>query len=528
MHIIICMSGSGLRFQESGYKEPKPLIKINNKMIIEYVIDQFDIENDFFTFICSREHIKNTNMKQILLKLVSKCNIYEIEPHKLGPVYAVKKIFNYIINDNKGIIVSYCDFGTIWNYNNFKEYVKKENLDGAICYYTGFHPSLLGTDNYATMLDNNNILIEIKEKNRYKENKFDEKISNGCYYFKNSLIMKKYFNKLIDNKITCKDEYYVSLVYNLLVEDNLKVGLFQIDKMIQLGTPYDVEQFIKWSKYFKNKSDNKSLSYIDNLNTTLILALAGKASRFKNFDLPKPFLNINGKPMFIEVVRQLPDTKNKIFITRKDHEDKYNTSGLVSKYFINAKTNIIDYITEGQACTVNTVFTESDKFFNLMNNPILISACDAGLVYNDKLYQNLLDDDNINIIVFASKGSQGTTVNKDAYAWLNIDEKDFIKEVYCKKFPFKDSPENHYSITGTMLFKKGKFFFDNHKKCVEKEIKVNNEYYVDTVLNECILNNLKVKMFCIDTYLNWGTPNDYNTYNYWFDYFTKNICNNIN
>jgi NDP-sugar pyrophosphorylase family protein len=514
MHIIIPLSGSGIRFKEANYKDPKPLIKINNKMIIEYVIEQFDIKNDFFTFICSREHIKNTNMKQILLKLVPNCNVYEIEPHKLGPVYAVTKIFNYIINDNKGIIISYCDFGTIWNYENFKEYVKKEDLDGCIAYYTGFHPHLLGTDNYATMLDNNNILIEIKEKNRYKENKFDEKISNGCYYFKNSLVMKKYFNELITNKITCKDEYYVSLVYNLLVKDNLKVGLFQIDKMIQLGTPYDLEDFLYWVNYFNKKNQ---IEYKDTLNTTLILPLAGKSSRFKNFDLPKPFLEINKRPMFIEAVKQLPDTGNKIFICREDHQKEYNVSDIVSRYFDNSIIKTINYITEGQSCTVATCF--NDNKTNLLNNPIFISACDCGLVYNSNKYQELLKDNSIDIIVFSSHNTKGTLLNPLAYAWLDIDNNNFIKKVYCKEYPFDNSPNNHYAITGSMFFRKGKYFYDNHKICIEKNIRVNGEFYVDTVLNECINNGLKVKMFCIDYYLNWGTPHDYNTYKYWSDYF---------
>ena len=55
MKIIIPMSGIGARFQKAGYVDPKPLIQINNKTIIEHVITLFPGENDFI-FICNEYH----------------------------------------------------------------------------------------------------------------------------------------------------------------------------------------------------------------------------------------------------------------------------------------------------------------------------------------------------------------------------------------------------------------------------------------------------------------------------------------
>ena len=40
MQIIIPMSGLGSRFQAAGYTEPKPLIKVDGKPIIEHVVKQ--------------------------------------------------------------------------------------------------------------------------------------------------------------------------------------------------------------------------------------------------------------------------------------------------------------------------------------------------------------------------------------------------------------------------------------------------------------------------------------------------------
>ena len=138
------------------------------------------------------------------------------------------------------MIVSYCDYGTVWDYGGFLEDIKTKNSDGAIACYKGFHPHMLGGDNYAFCKENDMVLERIKEKESFTENKMSEYASNGTYYFKNGKILKKYFKRLIDLDINLKGEYYVSLVYNLLVEDGLKVSIFEIEKMLQWGTPYDL------------------------------------------------------------------------------------------------------------------------------------------------------------------------------------------------------------------------------------------------------------------------------------------------
>ena len=53
-----------------------------------------------------------------------------------------------------------------------------------------------------------------------------------------------------------KGEYYVSLVYKLMVQDSLKVRIFEIEKMLQWGTPKDLEEYKQWSEYFRLKKNN--------------------------------------------------------------------------------------------------------------------------------------------------------------------------------------------------------------------------------------------------------------------------------
>ena len=520
-YIVIPMSGLGQRFVDAGYKDPKPLISVDNKFIIEHVVNLFNKKNDKYIFICNDKHLRETNMRQILHDICPDCKIYKVPVEgRQGPVHAVSLIFENIPNDEE-IIVSYCDYGTKWNYENFLKDTRERNADGSIACYRGFHPHMLGTDNYAFLKEKETgtrWMEKIQEKQPFTKNRMQEYASNGTYYFKNGIILKKYFQKLMDLGYTLKNEYYVSMVYNLLVNDGLKVNIFEIEKMLQWGTPYDLEIYNGWSKYFKNVI-NKQIHYIDNLDTTTILPLAGHGSRFsKNgYKDPKPLINVNNTPMVVQAIKCLPQSKNNVFIALGEHLDKYPLEKKIKNSYPKSFISRIDKVTEGQACTTEIGIKDANID---IEKPILITACDNGVYYDVKKYQTLVNDLNNDIIVWSFRNEPTSKNNPNMYAWMETDKNDYVKSVSCKKFikEIHDIQKSHV-IIGTMFFRKAKYFLDGLNKNYEENIRSNNEFYVDDVLNQNIKSGLKVKVFEVENYICWGTPNDYETYIYWQNFF---------
>lgn len=511
--LIIPMSGVGKRFIDAGYNEPKPLIEVDGGPIIGHVVNLFPSITDII-FICNETHLKRTNMRDILLKISPSSRILEVPDNlKKGPVYAISKIFDSI-DDNREVIVSYCDYGTSWDFIKFLS--EKNNYDGLIPCYTGFHPHMLGSDNYAFCKLEDGYVTEIKEKEPFTDNKMDEYASNGAYYFKSGFVLKKYFQELIDLNINVNGEFYVSLVYNLMIRDGLKVGVFEIDKMLQWGTPYDLEIYKSWSNYFRRTQNNLTESICPK-NTTLILPMAGRGSRFSEdgYNLPKPILPVNDNIMVVEAVNCLPNTDNKIFICLDEHIKNYGLNEILHDKFNECKISIIDSVTEGQAITCEIGINEHS--INL-EDPILISACDNGIYYDVNKIQKMLDDESIDIIVWSFRNSQSSKNNPNSYAWLDVDDNDNIKHVSCKKFIYDDPLKTH-AIIGTMFFRKAKYFMEGLNENKKNNIRTNNEFYVDDVLNQNIKNNLVVKVFEVYNYICWGAPNDYKIYNYWKDYF---------
>lgn len=249
MQLIIPMSGVGKRFIEAGYTDPKPLIEVEGKPIVQHVIERFPgIEK--ISFICNEEHLQNTRMREILARMAPQGNVYSISPHKLGPVYAVMQI-KQEIDDQLPAIVNYCDFSWRWNYEAFQEQMQNSQCDGCVVAYRGFHPHLLHRNLYASMRDDGHgNMLEIREKHSFTENIQDCFQSSGTYYFRTGKILKKYFQVLMDAEETLNGEYYVSMVFNKLVADGLNVRIFEIPTMLQWGTPADLEEYLYWSGVF--------------------------------------------------------------------------------------------------------------------------------------------------------------------------------------------------------------------------------------------------------------------------------------
>ena len=540
MQIIIPMSGLGERFVAAGYSVPKPLIEVDGMPIIQHVVNLFPGSTNV-KFICNDKHLRDNDketigMRDILARICPTGTIYEVPVEgREGPVHAVSLIFDEI-DDEKEVIISYCDYGTDWDYVEFLKDTRSRGADGAgadgavVC-YKGFHPHMLGTDNYAFLketADDSRIMSAIQEKQPFTDDRMNEYASNGTYYFKSGAIMKKYFRKLMSMGLKVKNEYYVSMVYNLLIEDGLRVNIFEIQHMLQWGTPYDLEVYNDWSRYFRNiiqKQDEGGHTRGNNDNTTLVLPMAGAGSRFskKGYQVPKPLIDVNGKPMVVQAVNCLPETKDKIFICLEEHLHligKYNIGSELEQAFPGCQIKTVKEVTQGQACT--TELGLCDDIGVDLEKPILISACDNGVYYDKAKYQKLLADETIDIIVWTFRNNPTSKNNPDMYAWLETDEQDYVRKVSCKKFlPGVHDLKKSHVIIGTMFFKKAAYFMEGLAANYAANIRSNGEFYVDDVINQNISRGLRVKVFEVENYICWGTPDDYETYCYWRRFFNK-------
>lgn len=514
MQIIIPMSGYGERFRRAGYTIPKPLIEIEGKPIIAHVIDLFPGENNFF-FICNKDHLDNEDyrMKEILKEFCPTGKVLGINPHKLGPVHAVQQIQDHL-NEDEPVIVNYCDFTCYWDWNNFKDFVYHSRCHGAIPAYKGFHPHSLGNTNYAYVLEEEGWIKDIQEKQPYTNNRMEEYASSGTYYFSSAAIMSNAFNDIVSKKMDLNGEYYVSLAYKSLISNNKDIAVYPLQHFMQWGTPEDVEEYNYWSKAFKNLIKKNELN--NNLHGSNIIPMAGLGQRFidEGYTKTKPLIEVSGLPMVIQSIKDLPKTANSLFVVRSDMVDYNEFLSEIRKDYKEAIIYSIDSITEGQACTamigVNELIKNTKDAGNI--EPITIGACDSGFIYDSNSLNVLMQDPSVDIIVWGIRGYANAIRNPEMYGWIDSDGKS-IRSISVKS-PLKDT-SNDPIVLGTFTFKKVKDFEKATNSLIERNGRINGEFYLDSCIEDAIDLGLNCVLFEVDSFLCWGTPNDMLTFEYW-------------
>lgn len=256
MKIIIPMSGIGKRFVDAGYNIPKPLIMVNGKPIIEHVVSMFKGDHTFI-FICNQDHLKNTSMREVLKKIKPEGVIIPIKYHRKGPVHDTTFAFNYV-KDDEEVFISYCDYFMEFDFNQMISEVNLHNYAGAVPSYTGFHPHLLHNNFYGGVLvDENNTMLDYREKHSFTENLMDSFHSAGGYYFRTAKELKDYTKELLESNISINGEQYTSMLYYLYLRDKKKIYVPTVHRFMQWGTPKDLEEYEAWARYFINTLGNK-------------------------------------------------------------------------------------------------------------------------------------------------------------------------------------------------------------------------------------------------------------------------------
>ena len=506
MKVIISMSGLSRRFAAAGYTIPKFMIDVDGKKVIEHIVDLYPQDSEFILII-NDEHSKDQELCEFLDNLdVDRLTICSVPVHKKGPVYSIEQ-FEHHIEDDEQVIVNYCDFSMNFNYDDFEEFVNETQCDGCVVCYTGFHPHMLGSDNYAfCKVDEHNKISEIREKEPFTDNKMTEFASTGTYYFKKGSYVKKYFKELIEKDINIKDEYYVSLVHNLLIEDGLTNLVYEVPHMLQWGTPLDLDMYQKWSDYYRKVMDGQKEVTIPNCVTAFPMAGFGSRFRQEGYWVPKPCIEVNGHYMMDRALKCLPKTDKVILGARTEHRDLIPLQDYGDVVWF-------DEVLPGQACTTEKIVREieSEKSF-------LVSACDNGVLYDADKFLELVNDKDNDIIVWSYRNNYTSHYNPNAYSWLDVNEEDIITNVSVKDFT-GDNPLDKHAIIGTMFFRNKDIYTGPLSQLYQKNHRTNGEFYIDNLLNEAIDLGYIVRNFEVDKYICWGTPTDLQTYKYWQNFF---------
>ena len=234
----------------------------------------------------------------------------------------------------------------------------------------------------------------------------------------------------------------------------------------------------------------------------IVIPMAGAGSRFvkAGYEKPKPFIDVDGKPMIVRVLENLayPDARY-ILIARKEHMEKETELVKQIEKEFNAIFIPIDKLTDGTACTV----LYARKYIN-NDEPLLIANSDQIVDMNISDFIDDCKDKNLD-------GSILTFIDefKDTkWSFAKIDENNLVTKVREKVVI------SEFATVGIYLYSKGKDFVDATIDMIIENERVNGEFYTCPTYNYAINEDAKIGIYNIEfkQMHGIGTPDDLNEY----------------
>lgn len=318
--------------------------------------------------------------------------------------------------------------------------------------------------------------------------------------------IKHYFDLIISNQdvknskpspeiyLKAIIEFGVNPAEVLVVEDSphgLQAAHLANTNVLRVESP-DSINFDLIRNYINHINRNMIPKWV-NKKMNVLIPMAGAGIRFEKagYTLPKPLIDVNGNPMIKTVVDCLNVDANFIFIVQKSHNEKYNLKSMLSLIAPNCSVVEIDGITEGAACT--TLLAE-----HLINNeePLLICNSDQYIKWNSNEFFYKVQEQQIDASILTFNATH------PKWSYAKIDDNGFVTEVAEK------NPISELATVGIYFWKQGKDYVRYAKQMIEKNQRVNNEFYVCPVFNEAISDSKKITTYNVDEMWGIGTPED--------------------
>lgn len=230
LNVIVPMAGRGSRFAEKGYKLPKPFIDVAGQPMIKRVVDSLGV-NAMYTFLTLDN--KSFLTESAMQAIVPRCITVPVESVTEGAACTVM-LAETIANCDQPLLIVNSDQLVSWSYVEMVMNVHRKNADACILTFRDDNPKWSFAE-----LSGDGYVKRVAEK---------DPISNvatcGIYYWRRGSDFFKFARQMIAANDRVNNEFYVCPVFNHAIAGGLKVIVHDVDEMVGLGTPEDLERYL--------------------------------------------------------------------------------------------------------------------------------------------------------------------------------------------------------------------------------------------------------------------------------------------
>ena len=252
----------------------------------------------------------------------------------------------------------------------------------------------------------------------------------------------------------------------------------------------------------------------------LLVTMAGRGQRFKDagYTEPKPFIKVENQTLISKLLETFPQNWPTVFVVNSE-DYKIEHKNYLKDI---RRQSVVTEIKPNSDGPWETVMKGLESIPE--DSPVFVTYCDYGQIWDAEDFLKFIQIKTDSDIGFVSyKGFHPHYLGPNMYCYLKTEGSKVtdIKEIEC----FSKNREDDFASTGGYYFKTARLL----KLCLEQQKKQqlnwNGEYFTSLAIKalmnvqQNVKSDLKISNYEIETFLQWGTPEDLKAYQYWADYF---------
>ena len=248
------------------------------------------------------------------------------------------------------------------------------------------------------------------------------------------------------------------------------------------------------------------------ISVQIIIPMSGFGERFRRagYQVPKPLIEIDGKPIIAHVIDMFPGERDFIFICNQDHlnDPAYRMQEILETYCPTGRICAIPPHKLGPVHAVRQAAHLIDP-----KQPTVVNYCDFTCYWDWSHFKEFVAKSECAGSIPAYKGFHPHSLGSTNYAYMR-ELSGWVQDIQEKQ-PYTNDRMQEYASSGTYYFATGEIMLDALRQTMEQGLNVGGEYYVSLAYKPLLAANQPVSVYPIQHFMQWGTPQDVAEYQGW-------------
>ncbi len=244
----------------------------------------------------------------------------------------------------------------------------------------------------------------------------------------------------------------------------------------------------------------------------IIVPMSGFGERFRRagYAVPKPLIEIDGKPIIAHVIDMFPGETDFIFICNQEHlnEPAYRMEAVLKQYCPSCQ---ILGIPPHKLGPINAV-RQAEHLLDPAE-PVVVNYCDFTCYWDWHHFKRYVKKTACAGAIPAYKGFHPHSLGSTNYAYI-CEIEGWVQDIQEKQ-PYTNNRMQEYASSGTYYFASAQIMGEAFRTVMEQDLNIGGEYYVSLAYKPLLSNKQPVFVYPLQHFMQWGTPEDVAEYTTW-------------